>query len=176
MCPAIPFMGNAERVWQDRSLLSIDMGFNVEGYNTDRTQVYWSGAADTIPDPIRRAHAVCVEIFEQAAAALKPGAVPAEIWTEACAVAQREGQMDGFMGLGRDKVPFLGHGIGLTVDETPVFAKGFTAPLEQGMVVAIEPKIGIPGAGMVGLEHTLEITASGVRPLTGTSKHIILIG
>ena len=83
MCPAIPFMGNAERVWQDRSLLSIDMGFNVEGYNTDRTQVYWSGAADTIPDPIRRAHAVCVEIFEQAAAALKPGAVPAEIWTEA---------------------------------------------------------------------------------------------
>lgn len=59
------------------------------------------------------------------------------------------------MGLGRDKVPFLGHGIGLTVDETPVFAKGFTAPLEQGMVVAIEPKIGIPGSGMVGLEHTL---------------------
>lgn len=82
-------------------------------------------------------------------------------------VAQREGQMDGFMGLGRDKVPFLGHGIGLTVDETPVFAKGFTAPLEQGMVVAIEPKIGIPGSGMVGLEHTLEITASGARPLTG---------
>lgn len=176
MCPAIPFMGNAERLWQKRALLSIDMGFNVEGYNTDRTQVYWSGAADTIPGPIRRAHAVCVEIFEQTAAALKPGAVPAEIWAEACAVAQREGQMDGFMGLGRDKVPFLGHGIGLTVDETPVFAKGFTAPLEQGMVVAIEPKIGIPGSGMVGLEHTLEITASGARPLTGTSKQVILIG
>ena len=176
MCPAIPFMGNAERLWQKRALLSIDMGFNVEGYNTDRTQVYWSGAADTIPGPIRRAHAVCVEIFEQTAAALKPGAVPAEIWAEACAIAQREGQMDGFMGLGRDKVPFLGHGIGLTVDETPVFAKGFTAPLEQGMVVAIEPKIGIPGSGMVGLEHTLEITASGARPLTGTSKQIILIG
>lgn len=44
------------------------------------------------------------------------------------------------------------------------------------MVVAIEPKIGIPGSGMVGLEHTLEITASGARPLTGTSKQIILIG
>ena len=54
--------------------------------------------------------------------------------------------------------------------------RGFTAPLEQGMVVAIEPKIGIPGSGMVGLEHTLEITASGARPLTGTSKQIILIG
>ena len=45
--------------------LSIDMGFNVEGYNTDRTQVYWSGAADTIPGPIRRAHAVCVEILNK---------------------------------------------------------------------------------------------------------------
>lgn len=176
ICPAVPFMGSPGRLWQERALLSIDMGFNVEGYNTDRTQVYWSGAAGTIPEPIRRAHAVCVEIFEQAVAALRPGAVPAQIWAEACTLAQREGQMEGFMGVGRDKVPFLGHGIGLTVDETPVFAKGFTAPLEQGMVVAIEPKIGIPGTGMVGLEHTLEITASGALTLTGTSKDIILIG
>ena len=41
------------------------------------------------------------------------------------------------------------------------------------MVVAIEPKIGIPGIGMVGLEHTLEITASGSRSLTGTETGLI---
>ena len=61
------------------------------------------------------------------------------------------------------------------MDETPVFAKGFVAPLEEGMVVAIEPKIGIPGIGMVGLEHTLEITASGSRSLTGTETELICI-
>lgn len=173
MCPAIPFMGDAERVWERGAPLSIDMGFNAEGYNTDRTQVYWSGPTASIPEEVRRAHAVCVEVFERTAAELKPGAVPAKLWEQACTLVEREGQTEGFMGLGRNKVPFLGHGIGLSVDETPVFAKGFAAPLEEGMVVAIEPKIGIPGIGMVGLEHTLEITASGSRSLTDTETGLI---
>ena len=81
-----------------------------------------TGVARPIRSPARFVgHMPCaLRDFEQTTAALKPGAVPAEIWAEACAVAQREGQMDGFMGLGRDKVPFLGHGICSTVDETPV--------------------------------------------------------
>lgn len=83
--------------------------------------------------------------------------------------------MDGFVGLGRNKVPFLGHGMSLTVDEAPVFAKGFAASLERGMVMATEPRIDIPGSGMVNLEHMPEVTVSGARLLTGASKQIILI-
>lgn len=108
MHPATPFLGG-ERVWEKESPLSIDMGFNVDGYNTDRTQIYWSGS---VPEAVRRAQAVCIDIFEQAVDALKPGAVPAMLWENACALAEREGQMEGFMGLGADKVAFLGHGIG----------------------------------------------------------------
>ena len=63
---------------------------------------------------------------------------------------------------------FLGHSIGLTMDETPVLAKGFSAPLESGMTLAIEPKIAIPGVGLIGCENTYEITAGGpAQSLTG---------
>lgn len=170
--PAAPFLGSGERCWNEGQVLAVDMGFSLAGYATDRTQLYWAGSA--IPDDVRRAHDVCIRIFDQASAALKPGAVPAVLWEEACALAQREGQ-PGFMGAGADRVAFLGHGIGLAVDEFPAFARGFAAPLEKGMVVALEPKIGLPGIGMVGLEHTFEITESGARSLTGERKEIILI-
>ena len=51
------------------------------------------------------------------------------------------------MGFGRHQVKFLGHGIGLWIDEKPVIAKGFDEPLEEGMVFALEPKKGIQGCG-----------------------------
>ena len=63
---------------------------------------------------------------------------------------------------------FLGHSIGLTMDETPVLAKGFTAPLEAGMTLAVEPKIALEGVGLTGCENTYEFTAQGpARSLTG---------
>ena len=173
--PAVPFMGNAGQIWTPGKLLAVDPGFSFEGYNTDRTQCYWLGAASTIPDQIRRPHDACVTIFQKLASLLKPGVTPAELWNTGKHYAEQEGWTSGFMGLGPDSVPFLGHGIGLTVDEYPAIARSFDEPVEPGMVFAIEPKIGIPGVGMVGLEHTLEVTADGCRSLTGTETDIICL-
>lgn len=71
------------------------------------------------------------------------------------------------MGYKNRKVNFLGHGIGLHIDEYPVIAKGFTEPLELGMAIALEPKIGIEGIGMVGVENTFLVTENGGRCITG---------
>ena len=71
---------------------------------------------------------------------------------------------------------FVGHGIGLAIDEYPVLAKGFDLPLEEDMVLAVEPKIGLPGVGMVGVENTFVVTAGGGRCLTGDRYGIICIG
>ena len=79
------------------------------------------------------------------------------------------------MGLGENKVSFVGHGIGLAIDEYPVVTKGFDVPLEEGVVLAIEPKIGIPGFGMVGVENTFEVTTRGGKSLTGNNFDIISI-
>ena len=59
------------------------------------------------------------------------------------------------------------------MDDLPVFAAGFDEPLEEGMVVAVEPKIAIPGIGLTGVENTFEITARGARSLSGSRIGII---
>jgi Xaa-Pro aminopeptidase len=64
------------------------------------------------------------------------------------------------MGYGTRRVEFLGHGIGLEIAENPVIARGFDEPLQEGMVIALEPKKGIRGIGMVGTENTFLVTAS----------------
>lgn len=171
--PAVPFMGNAGRIWEKNMLLSTDLSFSFEGYHSDRTQTYWTGGP--IPDSVARPHQVCADIFLRVVERLRPGVTPGELWLFSCTLAEKSGYAEGFMGLGRDKVAFLGHGVGLTLDEYPAFARGFDEPLEEGMVVAIEPKIGLPGIGMVGVEHSLEITATGACSLTGDSTHIITI-
>jgi Xaa-Pro aminopeptidase len=78
-----------------------------------------------------------------------------------------------FMGFGARRVRFLGHGIGLHVDEPPVIAEGFDEPLEENMTFAVEPKKGIKDVGLVGVEDTYAVTADGGRCLTGGGRDII---
>ncbi len=174
--PAVPFMGYAGKIWQEREPLTCDIGFCIEGYQTDKTQVYWSGSRDSLPAAIAAAHDFCVETQDFLARELKPGAVPSRLYAEAMQRAEQAGYQEGFMGLGGNKVPFLGHGIGLHIDEYPVLAKGFDEPLAEGMVLALEPKMGIPGVGMVGVENTFEVTAAGGKCLTGDSYEILCLG
>ena len=81
--------------------------------------------------------------------------------------------LENFMGMGGRQVKFLGHGIGLTIDEMPVIAQGFDEPLQENMVFAIEPKKGIKGVGMVGIENTFVVTATGGKCITGTNTGLI---
>ena len=173
--PAVPFMGSPHSVWEPRSLLALDIGFTLEGYHTDKTQVYWSGPAASIPDAVRRAQDACMDVQQRTAEALRPGAIPSQLWEAALQRAATLGVAEGFMGLGGNKVHFLGHGIGLVIDESPVLARRFEAPLEEGMVLAIEPKVGLPGIGMAGVENTFEVTLEGGRSLTGQSFDIICV-
>lgn len=172
--PALPCLGS-DTVWRSGTPLTVDMAFNFEGYGTDKTQMFWAGGPDSMPDGARRAYDLCVAVHDFAASAMRPGAVPAHIWRDVLDMVGRTPFADGFMGLGENQVPFLGHGIGLAIDERPVIARGFDEPLEEGMVLAVEPKIGLPGFGMVGLENTFEIRPDGARSLTGDDTGIIFV-
>ncbi|MCG8532435.1 MAG: M24 family metallopeptidase [Desulfovibrionales bacterium] len=173
--PATPFMGYAGKIWTHASPLTVDIGFSVEGYNTDKTQVYWAGKPSTIPDVVRKAHDTCIDIQNTLAEKLTIGSIPSELYQIGCKMAARAGFEDGFMALGANKVRFIGHGIGLGIDEHPVIAKGFDQPLVKGNVLALEPKIGIPTIGMVGAENTFEVTEDASVCLTGTAYDIICI-
>jgi len=170
---SVPFMGSASIVWHEGQPLTIDVGFSLEGYQTDKTQVYWAGTRETIPAPVRAAHDFCVDLQQRLAEKLLPGTTPAELAAFAFSRAAAKGWQEGFMGLGGNKVGFVGHGIGLAIDEYPALAPGMDLPLEEDMVLALEPKIGIPGTGMVGVENAFQVTSSGGHCFTGHDFDII---
>ncbi len=174
--PAAPCMGAADTRWQPGVPLSVDTCFCLDGYHTDATRIYWPGLPETIPTMVRDAHAFCLELENWLAAQMKPGAVPTDLWRHCIERAEKAGWAEGFMGLTPNKVVFSGHGIGLAIDEQPVLAQGCDTPLEKGMTLAIEPKIGLPGIGMVGSENTYEITANGGISLTGCAREMVVVG
>ena len=173
--PATPHMGSADVKWTKGKPLTIDNGFTLAGYMTDKTQVYWLGNKKDLPVNAIKAHNFCIDLQDKIAEFLRPGILPSEIWKLCLAKVERSAWRDGFMGLGKNKVFFVGHGIGLAIDEYPVLANGFDLPLEEGMTLAIEPKIGIPGFGMVGVENTFEVTTDGGKCLTGENFDILTI-
>jgi len=170
MHPSVPQMGCRERKLGNGDLVVIDIGCGYNGYQTDKTLSYMFGKP--IPDAAIREHERCVEIQDTMASMLKPGAIPSGIYRTIMAGLE-PAFLTNFMGFGERRVKFLGHGIGLWIDETPVIAEGFDEPLEEGMVFALEPKKGIPDIGLVGIENTFVVTPQGGRPLTGTSKGLI---
>jgi len=170
--PAAPVLGSRDRRLRRGDLVFVDIGCAVEGYHTDKTMVYMFG--EPLPDEAIVAHHRCVEIQRELAAMLQPGAVPSEIYATVMAHLD-PAFLQNFMGFGDRRVNFLGHGVGLQLDELPILAEKFDEPLAAGMVLALEPKKGIPGVGLVGLEDTFVVTPQGARSLTGAHPGLPLI-
>ncbi|MGI6778912.1 MAG: M24 family metallopeptidase [Acetivibrionales bacterium] len=170
MCPAVPLLGSRERKLKKGDLVFIDVGCGVEGYHTDKTMNYMFGKP--LPDEVIAEHNKCVEIQNKIAEMLKPGAIPSEIYKSIMNSVDEEFKKN-FMGYGTRKVKFLGHGVGLLIDELPVIAEGFDQPLQQGMVFALEPKKGIENIGMVGIENTFIVEPEGGRCITGNNPGLI---
>lgn len=172
IAPAAPVLGSRDRKLRKGDLVFVDIGFAVDGYHTDKTMVYMFGRP--LPDEVVAIHTRCVEIQHQLAERIKHGAIPSQIYS---------GILDGldpeflrnFMGFGNRRANFLGHGVGLQIDELPVLAEGFDEPLAEGMVLALEPKKGIPGVGMAGIEDTFVVTPQGGTSITGTHPGVILV-
>jgi Xaa-Pro dipeptidase len=170
MSPAVPLIGSRERKLKYGDLVFVDVGCGVEGYNTDKTMTYMFGKQ--LPNYALEAHNKCVEIQNEIAEMLKPDEIPSNIYKT---IMNRldDDFLQNFMGFGERKVNFLGHGIGLLIDEVPVIAEGFDQPLQEGMVIALEPKKGIANIGMVGIENTFIVTPNGGECITGNNPGLI---
>jgi len=172
MSPAVPIHGSRNRKLRKGDLVFVDTGCGVEGYHTDKTMTYMFGKS--LPDEAIQIHLQCVEIQNKIAAMLRPGAIPSVIYNEILNELT-PAFLENFMGFGTRKVKFLGHGIGLTIDELPVIANGFDEPIREGMVFAVEPKKGIPHIGMVGIENTFVVTPQGGRNITGNHPGLLKV-
>lgn len=172
MSAAVPAVGSRERFLKRGDLVFLDIAFGIDGYHSDKTQVYSFGAAPA--DEIVSVHRACIDILDKVAARLRPGEVPAEIYADIMSDLPPQ-LSENFMGMGAGQVKFLGHGVGLQIDEPPVLANGFTEPLAANMVIAVEPKRGVTGIGMAGVEETFIITESSPRCVTGGACEIIRV-
>jgi Xaa-Pro aminopeptidase len=170
--PAAPVLGSRDRKLRKGDLVFVDIGCAMDGYHTDKTMVYMFGRP--LPEEVTAIHRRCVELERRLASMLKPGAIPSEIYARTMDSLDPE-FLKNFMGFGNRRANFLGHGVGLQIDEPPVLAEGFDEPLAAGMVLALEPKKGVPGVGMVGSENTYLVTPDGGRSITGNSPGLILV-
>lgn len=164
LSPAVPLMGGRECKLADGDLVFIDTGCGFEGYHSDKTMTYVFGRQ--LPKHAVECHQKCVDIQNRIAEMLKPGEIPSNIYSSIMNSLDDE-FLKNFMGYKNRKVKFLGHGIGLQVDELPVLAKGFDEPIQEGMIFAVEPKSGVEGVGMVGIENTFMVTPQGGICITG---------
>jgi len=172
MHPSVPQMGCRERKLKPGDLVIIDIGCGVNGYQTDKTLSYMF--KKPIMDAAIRDHLRCVEIQDMAASMLKPGEIPSVIYQTIMDDLDEDFKQN-FMGYKERRVKFLGHGIGLVIDEMPVIAKGFDKPIVENMTFAIEPKMGIKDIGMVGIENTFVVTPHGGECITGDNTGLIPI-
>lgn len=150
----------------------LDYGLTIDGYHGDETRMFTWGRPS---DEVLNAYNAMVEIERKIIEELKPGRVCEEIYNYALSLAGESGYADTFMGVGTERVRFVGHGVGLEMDEPPYFAPKMKYPLAEGMVVAIEPKVAVPGIGVIGVEDTVVIRNDGVKVLTDCPTDFIVV-
>ncbi|MGG2198380.1 M24 family metallopeptidase [Paenibacillus validus] len=161
---------SSRRPFETNEPILMDVGCCIGGYVIDQTRTVVFGS---LPDDLAYAYDASERILRSAEGLLRPGTVCEQLYAESLRLADDAGLADHYMGYGRDQVKFLGHGIGLEVDELPVLARGFNYPLEAGMVIAVEPKFTFPGRGVVGIENSYAITAGGFEKLTISREGLI---
>jgi Xaa-Pro aminopeptidase len=142
------------------------------GYVVDMTRVAVCG---TLDPALARAFDVACAIQDELARSLRPGVPCAELWEHARAMAEQARLGDFFMGPPGDQARFVGHGVGLELDELPVLAPAFKARLAAGQTVALEPKFVFPGAGAVGIENTFVVREGGGEKLTAALADEVLV-
>ena len=143
-----------------------------DGYLADFTRMYSVGPLSA---ELLHAFDAALRVQDAATAAARPGVACGAIWEAARQAAADAGLAENFMGHGAGQVSYVGHGIGIELDELPVLTPG-DLELEPGMVFALEPKFVLPGAGAIGIENTWVVTGDGVERLTLADEAIAIVG
>ena len=165
---SLPIGCNGTTIRRGQTVM-VDINGNFTGYMTDLTRVFSLG---DIPENALHAHRVSIEIQQAIMEMARPGVSAAELYNRAVQIAEAGGVADYFMGH-RQKAGFVGHGIGIEINEQPVLAPRSRDILEEGMIFALEPKFVIPEVGPVGIENSFCVTADGVEKLTDCEESII---
>lgn len=168
MDPSCPLGANGT-VLKEGTAIMVDMAGNYTAYMTDMTRVFSVGK---LPEAAYHAHQTALHIQNEIEMKVKPGTICSELYAIAIGIAEKEGLSPYFMGT-EQQAKFVGHGIGIQINELPVLTPRSKEQLQPNMVFALEPKFVIPEVGAVGIENSFLVTENGLEKLTHFPEDII---
>lgn len=165
--PSLPCGANGMTMLHGTTVM-VDMNGGFNGYQTDMTRCWTIG---DVPELAMKAHRCSMNILRELEKTGRPGTEISKLYERAVEMAAAEGLADYFMGH-RSKARFIGHGVGIELNEAPVVMERNHEPLRENMTIALEPKFVIPHVGAVGVENTYQVTLEGLRNLTVLSEDL----
>ncbi len=164
--------GASEKPIGRNEMVSVDTMLSFHGYLNDQTRNFCVG---TPPAKLAEAHGLSRKILRRLAEEAVPGTVTGELYDKMCRWVDEAGWSDHFMGAGDFRVTFVGHGLGIEVDELPLIAARQKTVIEEGMVLAVEPKFIVPGLGIAGIENTYLVTKKGLTSLNTAVGELVCV-
>ena len=170
--PSFPQGASYKKIRRNEPII-VDFVGVFDGYIVDQTRMFSIGE---LPEKLSKAYVDMVFIQEHAKQIAKPGVTWGGVYDECLQVACEMGHKDHFMGTKGAQVSFIGHGVGVEVDEYPFIARGFSDyELQENMVFAFEPKTVFPGLGAVGVENTFWVGKDGLKHLTFSNQELVVL-
>lgn len=164
----LPIGANGTKLQHGQTIM-VDMAGNYSPWMTDMTRVFSVGKT---LDIAYRAHQVSIDINNHVMDIAKPGVPCADLYNMAMEIVKINKLEAYFMGT-KQQAKFVGHGVGLEINEPPVLTPRSKEILEPNIVFAFEPKFVIPEVGAVGIENTYVVTTDGIEKLTIFEENII---
>jgi len=169
---AVP-VGASRRVIQAGDLVLVDLPACVEGYHADQSRTYAVGRA---PERAVDLFGRLREVADCLIARVRPGMSCGEMVGLAFSRAEELGLAESFMRFQRGtKAHFIGHGIGLEVNEVPLLTWNSEIVLPPGAVLALEMHVMEPEGITVKLEDTLHLTDDGLQLLTLSPRELTVV-
>jgi Xaa-Pro aminopeptidase len=165
--PSHPYGAGWKKI-KPNEVVYIDYTSVINGYIGDQTRIFCIGE---LTPQMRRAYDAALLIEKEILRNMKPGNMAEESYLLAVKIAEEMGYKDNFMGYKDDRVKFVGHGIGLELDEWPILAKGIKTTIQPGMTFALEPTFVFP-EGAIGIENSFVMTEKGPEYLSITPEII----
>lgn len=168
--PLLPIGSNGTPLLPGTTLM-VDMAGNYRPWMDDMTRTF---AIEHAPDIAYKAHQVSIDIHNAILKTFQAGALCSELYLLAEEIVKENGLTPYFMGT-IQQAKFIGHGVGLEINEPPVLTPRSKEVLETGMAFALEPKFVLPGIGAVGIENTYIVHESGFENITLCEEAMIVL-
>ncbi len=168
---AAPYGPSTDSISEGQPIM-VDYGGFYNGYIVDMTRIFCFG---NLAPELKHAFRISLAIQAWVRESLLPGRICEDLFTGAALMASEAGLGENFMGHPGELAKFVGHGVGLELDELPVLAPKFKVPLATGQTIAVEPTFLFPGKGAVGIENTFAVTDNKCEKLTDLPDEIVYL-